>query len=185
MMLMKDELKAAAEAILFVHAERVEDRELAALLELELVELQELMEEMIADYQTSRRGIQLLKLDGGYILASKPEYAEIISRMLKPAHRRLSSAALETLAIIAYRQPVTRSEIEQIRGVKSDRIITNLLERGIICDMGQRPGPGHPTLYGTTHEFLRLFGINTLQELPPLLESGSEEESLYERAAEL
>lgn len=179
-MLMRNELKAAIEAILFVHAERLEEQELAALLEIDLADLRELMDEMIDDFQQQQRGIQLLKLDGAYILASRPEYAEYISRMLKPVHRRLSSAALETLAIIAYRQPVTRSEIEQIRGVKSDRIITNLVERGVICDVGQRPGPGRPTLYGTTHEFLRLFGINALQELPPLLESEAEGEPLYE-----
>ena len=181
-MLMRNELKAAAEAILFVHAERMEAEELARLLEVEPDELQELMEELIQDYQSQQRGIQLLQLDDSYILATNPEYAELISRMLKPTHRRLSSAALETLAIVAYRQPVTRGEIEQIRGVNSDRIISNLLERGLIGDLGQKPGPGRPTLYGTTHEFLRLFGISSLQELPPLMELPEQETegSLYE-----
>ena len=179
-MLMRSELKAAAEAILFVHADRMEARELARLLELDPPVLQELMEELMHDYSSQQRGIQLLQMDDQYILATNPEYAEWITRMIKPTHRRLSSAAMETLAIIAYRQPATKGEIEQIRGVNSERIISNLLERGIICELGQRPSPGRPMLYGTTHEFLRMFGIANLDQLPPLMELAEPEESADE-----
>jgi len=171
-MLMRDDFKGAIEAVLFVSGEHISRGELQDLLGLGANDLEEIMQEMIAEYETSSRGIQILAVEDGYIMATKAEVSEVVVKMLKPASRRLSPAALETLAIIAYRQPISRPEIEQIRGVKSDRVIANLLEKGIIKEVGIKPGIGKPILYGTTHEFLRLFGLTSLTELPVLEEKG-------------
>ena len=101
-------------------------------------------------------------------MGTKPEYAQVVGKLLKPAVRRLSPAALETLAIIAYRQPLSKAEIEKIRGVKTDRVITTLMDKGIIKELGKKAVPGRPSLYGTTHEFLKIFGLSNLDELPDL-----------------
>lgn len=167
-MLMQDEIKAAIEALLFVNGERMSEEEMMGILGLDQSDLKEIMQELIAEYHQSSRGIQILTLDGGYIMGTKPEYAQVVSKLLKPAGRRLSPAALETLAIIAYRQPLSKAEIEQIRGVKTDRVITTLMEKGIIKDLGKKAVPGRPSLYGTTHEFLKIFGLSSLDELPDL-----------------
>jgi len=171
-MLMRDDLKGAIEAVLFVSGEHISRGELQDLLGVGLNDLEEIMREMMDEYETSSRGIQILAVEDGYIMATKAEFSEVVVKMLKPASRRLSPAALETLAIIAYRQPLSRPEIEQMRGVKSDRVIANLMEKGIIKEVGRKPGIGKPILYGTTHEFLRLFGLNSLTELPVLEEKG-------------
>jgi len=167
-MLMRDEIKAAIEALLFVNGERMSEEELIGILGLDPSDLRDIMQEMTAEYLQSQRGVQILTLDGGYIMGTKPEYAQVVSKLLRPAGRRLSPAALETLAIIAYRQPLSRAEIEQIRGVKTDRVITTLMDKGIIKELGKKAGPGRPALYGTTHEFLKIFGLSSLDELPVL-----------------
>lgn len=167
-MLMRDEIKAAIEALLFVRGERVVIEELMELLNLGESDLKQIVREMMVEYNQAQRGIQILALDGGYIMGTKPEYAQVVSSMIKAPTRRLSSAALETLAIIAYRQPLSKAEIEQIRGVKADRVITTLIERGIIKEVGKKEVPGKPTLYGTTHEFLKLFALSSLDDLPTL-----------------
>lgn len=167
-MLMRDEIKAAIEALLFVNGERMSEDELLEILGLDPSDFREIIREMADEYLEPHRGIQILTLDGGYILGTKPEYAQVVGKLIKPVGRRLSPAALETLAIIAYRQPLSRAEIEQIRGVKTDRVITTLLEKGIIKETGKKAAPGKPTLYGTTHEFLRIFGLSSLDELPAL-----------------
>jgi segregation and condensation protein B len=167
-MLMQDEIKAAVEALLFVSGDRMSEEELTGILGLEQSDLREIMQDLIAEYNQSSRGIQIMTLDGGYIMGTKPEYAQIVGRLLKPAGRRLSPAALETLAIIAYRQPLSKAEIEQIRGVKTDRVIITLMDKGIIKELGKKAAPGRPTLYGTTHEFLKIFGMSSLDELPDL-----------------
>lgn len=171
-MLMRDDFKGAIEAVLFVSGEHISRTELQELLGLGSNELEEIIQEMMAEYETSSRGIQILAVEEGFIMATKAEFSEVVVKLLKPGSRRLSPAALETLAIIAYRQPLSRPEIEQIRGVKSERVIANLLEKGIIKEVGRKPGIGKPILYGTTHEFLRLFGLTSLTELPVLEEKG-------------
>jgi len=165
-MLMRDEIKASIEALLFVSSERISLEELMEILNLAEPDLKQIIKEMMMEYNQSQRGIQILTLDGGYIMGTKPEYAQVVSKMVKPASRRLSPAALETLAIIAYRQPLSKAEIEQIRGVKTDRVITTLMEKGIINEVGKKAAPGKPALYGTTHEFLKLFALSSLDDLP-------------------
>ncbi|NMC27238.1 MAG: SMC-Scp complex subunit ScpB [Syntrophomonadaceae bacterium] len=171
-MLLRDDLKGAIEAVLFVAGEHISRIELQELLGLGSNELEEIIQEMMAEYEKSSRGIQILAVEDCFVMATKAEFSEVVVKVLKPASRRLSPAALETLAIIAYRQPLSRPEIEQMRGVKSERVIANLLEKGIIKEVGRKPGIGKPILYGTTHEFLRLFGLTSLTELPVLEEKG-------------
>lgn len=170
-MLMRDQIKAAVEAVLFVRAGRVGREELVEILDVPSIELKEILQEMILEYNNNvKGGLQIVELDGGYMLCTRPDYSDILSRMEKPLKRRLSSAALDTLAIVAYRQPVTRLEIEQIRGVKSDRIISNLATRGLIEEVGHKDVLGKPILYATTEEFLKVFGLISLQELPDIEE---------------
>ncbi len=113
-----------------------------------------------------RGAIQLVRLAGGYQLATKPEYAPYIARLLNPPPRRLSRAALEVLAIVAYEQPVTQAQIDALRGVDSSHTLRQLLARGLIAELGRKDAPGKPILYGTTPQFLHYFGLNSLDELP-------------------
>lgn len=112
--------------------------------------------------------IQLVRLAGGYQLATKDDVAEVVSAFLKPQRQRLSKSLMETLAIIAYKQPLTIADLEAIRGVQSDYSVRALLERRLIQEVGRRPTPGRPTLYGTSAQFLHQFNLNDLSELPPL-----------------
>ncbi len=174
-MLMRDEVKAAVEAVLFIRGERVGMDELVELLDVPLLDLKDILQELIHEYNEKQRGIQIMAVAGGYLMCTHPDFTELIARMEKPVRRRLSGAALETLAIIAYRQPVTRAEIEHLRGVKSDRIITSLLERGLIEEAGHKEVPGRPVLFVTGPEFLRVFGLTSLKELPRLEEESGED----------
>lgn len=169
-MLMRDEIKAAIEAILFMRGERVGADELVEILDVPLLELRDLMRELIGEYFQPGRGLQIMPVDDGYLMCTKSEYAEILARSVRPVRRRLSQAALETLAMIAYQQPVTRAELEKTRGVKVDRVVTNLVERGLIEEVGVKEAVGKPILYGTTQEFLRLYGLTSLRDLPQLEE---------------
>lgn len=167
-MLMRNEIKAAIEAVLFMRGERVGADELVEILDVGLLELRDIMRELIGDYFQPGRGLQIIPVDDGYLMCTKSEYSEILARSVRPVKRRLSQAALETLALIAYQQPVTRAEIEKIRGVKVDRVIANLLERDLIEEVGVKDVVGKPILYGTTQEFLRLYGLTSLKDLPQL-----------------
>ncbi len=123
--------------------------------------------ELNAQYVQAGRAFRIIHVGGGYQFATMPDYAEWIGRMAKEkAKRKLSQSALETLAVIAYKQPVTKPEIEAIRGVGADSVVGSLLERGLIAILGRATTPGRPLLYGTTQEFLRHFGINDVAELP-------------------
>lgn len=170
-MLMRDEIKAAVEAILFVHSEPVSMEQLIETLDVPLIDLKEILKEMMAEYNDNKRGIQLLRGVEGYTLSTKPQLSDILNRMIQPVKKRLSPATLETLAIIAYRQPITRLEVENIRGVRSDKIFVNLLDRGLIEEAGRKDAVGKPMLYSTSEEFLRLFGLSSLEELPDLKEA--------------
>jgi segregation and condensation protein B len=129
----------------------------------------ETVEAALRDLQSelaARGAIQLAQLAGGYQLATKPEYALYIARLLNPPQKRLSKAALETLAIIAYEQPITQAQIDALRGVDSSHTVRQLLARGLIQELGRKDAPGKPTLYGITPQFLHYFGLNSLEELP-------------------
>lgn len=167
-MLMREDIKAGIEALLFVSGERLDTAQLLEILQIKEDDFKSIMQELMLEYHQSARGLQIISLEGGYIMATKPEYTELVSKLVKPARLRLSTAALETLAVIAYRQPVTRAEIEQIRGVKVERVLSNLLEKGIIREDGYKEAVGKPILYRTSYEFLKIFGLASLEELPQL-----------------
>lgn len=123
--------------------------------------------EILTERHTSG-ALQVVKIAGGYQLCTKPEHAETIGNFLKPQRQRLSRSLMEVLAIVAYRQPLTMAEIDEIRGVQSDYSVRALAERRLIKEVGRRKSPGRPLLYGTTQQFLHQFKLNSLKELPPL-----------------
>jgi len=159
--------KEIIEAILFSAGRVVTQEELVLALEIDKKQVEELVKNMQKDF--ANRGIEIIKIEDGYQLCSKKEYYEYIYPILdKRAKPNLSTAALETLAIIAYNQGATRAEIEAIRGVNSDGTIYKLLDYGLIEDAGKADLPGKPTTYKTTPEFLKLFGYENLSNLPEL-----------------
>ncbi|SUY47167.1 segregation and condensation protein B [Clostridium putrefaciens] len=157
------------ESLLFVSGEPIDLRYISNIIECSNEYTKELLDFMIKDYEEDKRGIRLIHIDGRYQLVTKPENSEYIQKILKGSSRQsLSQAALESLAIIAYKQPITRINVDEIRGVKSDSAIQKLLERNLIKENGRLNVPGRPILYGTTVEFLKQFNIETLKELPSL-----------------
>ena len=170
------DLKAALEAVLFAAGESVPVGRLSLVFAVEQDEILQAAKELSDEYDRSERGIRLLRMDNKLQLCSAPEYAQLIIKTLeqrKPP--MLSQSALETLAIVAYYQPVTRAVIEKMRGVDSSYTVSALQDRGLIEACGKLEAPGRPTLYATTDAFLRVMGIETLQQLPPLPEvQGSE-----------
>ncbi|NLK93645.1 MAG: segregation/condensation protein B [Clostridiales bacterium] len=169
--------KSTVEALLFVSGEPLTLRDLAINMDVTPKYLEELMEEMVHDYESEERGIKLISINGGYQFVTKPEHADYIQKLLKKNKRQsLSQASLESLAIVAYKQPITRIDIDEIRGVKSDSAIQRLIEKDLIKEIGRLEVPGRPILYGTTEEFLRQFGLQDLKELPSLDMFSLEEE---------
>ncbi len=160
-------LKAALEAILFSMGESVDPETLSQALDVGEEEVRKVLEELSEDYESPERGIRLIKLEGRYQLATKKEqYPALIRVVRQPRKINLSDVVMETLSIVAYKQPVTRSQVEKIRGVSCDHAINRLLEYGLICEVGRLEAPGRPILFGTTEEFLRHFGTDSLDDLP-------------------
>lgn len=170
------DIKTALEAVLFAAGESVPVDRLSLVFAAEQDEILRAAKELAEEFDAQRRGIRLLRMDNRLQLCSAPEYAQLIVKTLeqrKPP--MLSQSALETLTIVAYYQPVTRAVIEKMRGVDSSYTVSALQERGLIEACGRLEVPGRPTLYATTDAFLRVMGIETLQQLPPLPEvQGSE-----------
>lgn len=165
----KPKIKSAIEAMLFVSGEPLPARELIANLEADNKLVLEIINEMIEEYNKDDRGIRLIEINGGYQLVTKEENSDYIQKLLKKNRKHsLSQASIESLAIIAYKQPITRIDIDEIRGVKSESALQRLVERSLIREVGRLEVPGRPILYGTTDEFLRQFGLKTLKELPSL-----------------
>ena len=165
----KSDIKSAIESMLFVSGEPLPLREISNNLELKEKNVVEILQEMTTEYEDKSRGIRLISLDEAYQLVTKSENSEFVQKLLKKNKKHsLSQASIESLAIIAYKQPITRIDIDEIRGVKSESAITRLVERGLIKDVGRLEVPGRPILYGTTDEFLRQFGLKTIKELPSL-----------------
>ena len=161
------ELSKVIEAILFVSGEPVEQAELEKALEVTSMELTAALDELENDFEREKRGIRLLRFGDHVQLGTRPDYAPYVERLLQPIQKRtLSQAVMETLAVIAYKQPVTRGEIEAIRGVKCDYSVQSLVNKRLICEVGRKETLGRPILYGTTDEFLRHFCISSLDELP-------------------
>jgi segregation and condensation protein B len=167
-------IKKTLENILFVAKKPLTLEELSKIIGIEKDGLPGIIEELKAEYVV--RGLQIVEVGGGYQMSTRPEYYEYIDRLLhSPIETTLSPAALETLAIVAYKQPVTRLEIENIRGVISDWVIKKLLEKRMIKEMGRAEGLGRPILYGTTDEFLRHFALKDVSEFRTSIEQQKHE----------
>lgn len=167
--MIKDKIPYAIEGILFAAGEPVKAAKLAAVLETDLDTVIEAVKLLKYNYDTEERGMTIIDIDEGYQLCSRPDYYNYIQLILGEQRRQaLSNAAMEALAIIAYKQPITKGQIEYIRGVNSDAAVNRLAERGLIEECGRLDAPGRPILYKTTQTFLRCFGISTPKDLPPL-----------------
>jgi len=165
----QDERRAklcALEAVLFMAAEPLSAQELAGILEVTPREAEALAYQLEAEYHG--RGIQVARIAGGYQVSTRPDYGPYVARLHEPERFRLSRAALETLAIVAYKQPVTRPEIDAIRGVSSDSPLDTLVQYELVCEAGRKEAPGRPLLYRTTESFLGRFGLDSIDDLPRL-----------------
>lgn len=161
------ELEAALEAILFTMGEAVELERLAAATGQDEETCRRVIRNMMDKYSGEDRGIQIIELDGAFQMCTKASAYESIVRIAHvPKKHVLTEVMLETLSIVAYRQPITKVEVEHIRGVKSDHPINKLMEYNLICEAGRLDAPGRPILFATTEEFLRNFGIESLEDLP-------------------
>jgi segregation and condensation protein B len=157
------------EAILFVADEPLTTVVLGQLIEVDRHEADRLLEELAAEHRANGSGIVLRRAAGGWRLYTNPEAKEVVEGfVLSSRHSRLTRAALETLAIVAYKQPVTRHQVEAIRGVNSEGVLRALVDRGLLAEVGREEGPGRPVLYGTTPEFLERLGLNSVSDLPAL-----------------
>ncbi|HBN83347.1 MAG TPA: SMC-Scp complex subunit ScpB [Clostridiales bacterium] len=157
------------EAMLFTHGDALPISKICEALDMDKSAVTDILNSMSEKYNRADRGIQLRRINDSYQFCTKQEYNPYVSKIyIKHSSQVLSNAAFETLAIIAYNEPVTRAFIEQIRGVSSDSSVTKLLERNLIREAGKMDAPGRPLLYETTEEFLRCFGLSDLSELPPV-----------------
>lgn len=181
--------EAAIEAILFTMGESVEAEKIAAAIDHDVDTTVKIIHNMMDKYEAEDRGIKIIELDKSFQLCTKQElYDNLIKVCSQPRKYTLSDAALETLSIIAYKQPITKLEIEKIRGVNSDRAVNKLIELELAKEVGRLDAPGRPMLFGTTEEFLRTFGVQSIDELPVISEDMIEqykEEAEYEVANEI
>ena len=161
--------EAALEAILFAMGDSVELEKLAAAIEEDKETNREILGDLMKKYEEEDRGIRIMELDQSYQLCTKSELYEYLIRVAKqPKKMVLSDVVMETLSIIAYKQPITKLEIEKIRGVKCDHAVNRLVEYNLVTELGRLDAPGRPLLFGTTEDFLRHFGIHSLEDLPAL-----------------
>lgn len=164
------ELKSILEALVFVSDVPVKAEKLAELLEQEPALVKSAMNELVEDYQQLGRGIQLISVAGGYQYRTAPDCSDWVRKLNRNKPFRFSRAAMESLAIVAYRQPVTRGEVEYLRGVDSGGVIKTLLDKRLIRILGKKEIAGRPLIYGTTKEFLEIFSLHSLSDLPTLKE---------------
>lgn len=179
----QDRMTGALEAVLFAAGEPVSVAELAQIMQLEKPQVWELLTALKKAYEAESRGLMLRETAGGWQLVTKPVHYNLLLALTQKKEIKLTNAAMETLAIVAFRQPVTRAEIEAIRGVKVDRVLNTLLDLGLVSEAGRKKALGNPILYATTEKFLATFGLNSLKELP-LVEATTEDELAAEAQAE-
>ena len=164
-------MKSALETMMFIWGEPLEVKDAAEVLEADKKVIRELFRELQSEYEQEGRGIRIREVDDAFGFVTLAENDLFLKKLCTPVRvRRLSQAALEVLAIIAYRQPVTRSEIDSIRGIKSERVIDGLMDKDLVEVSGRSEGVGRPLLYGTTKEFLKKFGFSSLKDLPEVPE---------------
>lgn len=168
----RQEMKDALEAILFVWGNPVDIKSAAEVFQITPKDAADLLEELRHEYEERRSGLMIRQIGKSYQICTRPEQEEAIRRFCTPVkQKKLSNAAFEVLAVIAYQQPVSKAVIDNIRGVKSEKVIEGLMRRGLIEEKGRGEGLGRPVLYGTTQLFLEKFGISSLRELPKLEET--------------
>ena len=163
-----DELKSILEAILFAVSEPISLKQFSQVLNgLATRQIRQLLMQLADEYRDTNRSFDLIEIANGFQICTRPEYHSWIEKIhIRQVRVKLSPAALEALAIVAYKQPVTRAEIEEIRGVNSDSVLNSLIEKGLVRIAGRKPGPGRSLLFATTDDFLQQFGLKDLAELP-------------------
>ncbi|MCR4956038.1 MAG: SMC-Scp complex subunit ScpB [Lachnospiraceae bacterium] len=172
----KEQAKAAIEAILFSFGDSVELNKIASAIETDNDTAVSYIEELMEEYEEDNRGLKIIELDNSYQMCSKTEYYDVLIKVKEqPRKYVLTDVLLETLSIIAYKQPITRVEIEKIRGVSCGHAVNRLVEYNLVQELGRLDAPGRPLLFGTTEEFLRSFGVNSVDELPSLKAEQMEE----------
>ena len=165
----KEQIKSIIESILFTMGESVELERLSAVVETNKKDVKAIIDEMMLEYEQTNRGIRIIEIDGAYQMCTSGNAYEYLIKLVKiPKNHKLTDIQLETLSIIAYKQPVTKLEIEKIRGVQSDHAINRLVEAGLVEEVGRLDQPGKPILFGTTEEFLRRFGLKNTEDLPDI-----------------
>ena len=165
----REQVKSIIESILFTMGEAVELERIAAALEMEKKDVKEIIAVMIRECEEESRGLRIIEIDGSYQMCTPGESYEYLIKLVKiPRNYKLTDIQLETLSIIAYKQPVTKLEIEKIRGVQSDYAVNRLVEVGLVEEVGRLDQPGRPVLFGTTDEFLRRFGLKNTEDLPDI-----------------
>lgn len=176
----KKTMKSALESMMFVWGDLLPAKDAATILGITKTEAIELFKELKREYEESERGIQVREVNGAFQFVTDSRQEIFVKKLCTPVKvKRLSQAALEVLAIIAYRQPVTRGEIDSIRGIKCERVLDGLLNKNLIEVAGRSEGVGRPLLYGTTNEFLKKFGLTSLADLP-VIDNGAEELGIEE-----
>ena len=162
-------IKSAIESMMFIWGEPLNIKDVADVFGIEKKEVYECCKELMEEYEQEGRGIVIREVNKAFQFTTREENLPYIERLCTPVRqRKLSQSALETLAIVAYRQPVTKGEIESIRGIRCDRVMEGLIRKGLVRDMGRSESVGRPILYGTTDEFLRQFGFETIKDLPDI-----------------
>ncbi|MBE5039319.1 SMC-Scp complex subunit ScpB [Ructibacterium gallinarum] len=171
------EIQAVLESVLFAAGDAVQIEKLADIVDVDKRSLREILKKMMDEYNYERRGIHIIQLEDAYQMCTRGEYHDYVAMLAEPRRKQsLSNAAMEVLAVVAYKQPVTKSTIEHIRGVNCDYIVNRLVERNLVEEVGRLDAPGRPILFGTTQEFLRCFGIASLSDLPDFESFGGSEE---------
>lgn len=169
-------LEAIIEAVLFTMGDSVETEKLAVAIEQDVETTRKIVHNMMDKYDADDRGIKIIEIEDGFQLCTKSEYYEnLIKVASQPRKYQLTDVLLETLSIIAYKQPITKMEIEKIRGVSSDHAVNRLVEYNLVCEVGRLDAPGRPMLFGTTEDFLRAFGVQSVEDLPALSQDMVEE----------
>lgn len=171
-----EKMEAIIEAVLFTMGDSVETEKLAVAIEQDAQTTRKIVHNMMDKYEAEDRGIKIIEIEDGFQLCTKPEYYEnLIKVASQPRKYQLTDVLLETLSIIAYKQPITKMEIEKIRGVSSDHAVNRLVEYNLVCEVGRLDAPGRPMLFGTTEDFLRAFGVQSVEDLPSLSQDMVEE----------
>lgn len=160
-------MQSALESVLFAAGEPVEMSKLCEILDMDEADVRSVIKKTADEYSYNKRGIRIIQLEDSYQMCSADEYYEYVAQLVQPRKTQsLSNAAIEVLSVVAYKQPVTRADVENIRGVNCDWLFNRLVERDLIEEVGRLDAPGRPIQFGTTQEFLRVFGLRSLSELP-------------------